>query len=596
MTVFPYGFVVNNPATPGSRLLPDNPAPGQFDGVVTFAFKVPLQASDADDPYSVTAVFLAVDDTETRITESLEEQGTSSVQAGADALGSQASVTLLGNSSTVVVGHGVRRICRVRTAGTDPANPAATLVDAGDGCSAGAVTLPSNVVVVDADAAPDGDGRSWATAFRYLQDALACVRDEAGAGQACEGVTEIWIAEGTYYPDEGAGQTDNNVHSRFELVEGVSLYGGFSGAEYARDQRDWRAHPTILDGDLNQNGTFAGNAFSILNLGSTGMRSVVVDGFTVRGANSGGSAAIYCAVGDNQICAPTLRNLIVTQNRGDFGAVLIASLGDGIASPVFDGVTFVANEATALAGAVYVRVMDGVSMPVFLRSTFDDNSGDVGGAINAERVAGTGTLEISFHDVVFRNNDASSSGGAGHFHDATVRFTNTEFWNNTAQTAGAIYATAGSDVTIANSTLAGNTATTGGAVTADASTGSLAVYNSILYGNAPEQVTSTGLASATASFNLIEGGCPALFTTCTSVIDADPAFVSLPAGDLRLGGASPAVDAGSNALLPMDVFDLDGDGDTTEPLPLDLAGRRRVVDWSGTSTTPIVDMGAYERQ
>ena len=44
---------------------------------------------------------------------------------------------------------------------------------------------------------------------------------------------------------------------------------------------------------------------------------------------------------------------------------------------------------------------------------------------------------------------------------------------------------------------------------------------------------------------------------------------------------------GDNALLPPDWHDLDGDGDTAEPLPVDLDGNPRVV---GT-----VDLGPYER-
>lgn len=592
-TVFPYGFVVSNPGTPGSRTLAANPAAEQFDGLVTFAFKVPLQATATDDPYTITAVFMAVDDTETRITESLEEQGTSSVQSGADALAGVDWVTLLGNSSTAVVGHPVRRICRVRTAGTDPNNPAATMVDAGVDCDPDEILLPSFAIAVDADAAPGGDGRSWATAFRYLQDALACVRDQSAPGQPCAGVTEIWVAEGTYYPDEGAGQTDNYEQSRYDLVEGVSLYGGFSGDETARDQRDWQAHPTILDGDLDQSGTHNENsALMILNLTGTGMRTVVVDGFTVRGSNSGGGAAIYCG-DDVGVCGPTLRNLILTENTGENGAVVIASLAGRMAAPLFENVTFAANEGTVLGGAVTVvaRSPAGTVMPAFVNSTFDGNSGERGGAIHLERTAGT--LEIGLENVVFRNNVAASDGGAAYSIGATVHLANVEFWNNSAQTAGAIHATADSDIRITNSTLAGNTAASDGAVHMD--TGALTVHNSILYGNAPEQVTGSGLASATAEFSLTEGGCPVLFDSCTDFIDADPLFLDLPGGDLRLGDASPAIDAGSNALLPADVFDLDGDGDTAEPLPLDLAGNARVVDGSA-SGTPVVDMGAYERQ
>jgi hypothetical protein len=53
--------------------------------------------------------------------------------------------------------------------------------------------------------------------------------------------------------------------------------------------------------------------------------------------------------------------------------------------------------------------------------------------------------------------------------------------------------------------------------------------------------------------------------------------------------------------VPSDFTDLDGDGDTGEPLPLDLDYNPRFVDDpgmpdDGNGDPPIVDMGAYEFQ
>jgi len=73
--------------------------------------------------------------------------------------------------------------------------------------------------------------------------------------------------------------------------------------------------------------------------------------------------------------------------------------------------------------------------------------------------------------------------------------------------------------------------------------------------------------------------------------------------DLRLTSGSSAIDAGCNAEVPDADFDLDRDGDTSEPLPLDLGRGTRFLDDSGTTdcpyggscgTAPIVDMGSYE--
>ncbi|MHC5115282.1 MAG: hypothetical protein ACYTGP_12740, partial [Planctomycetota bacterium] len=56
-------------------------------------------------------------------------------------------------------------------------------------------TTVGSVLRVDDDAPPGGDGQSWATAYRFLQDALA----EAGAKGS--DVTAIRVAQGLYLPD-----------------------------------------------------------------------------------------------------------------------------------------------------------------------------------------------------------------------------------------------------------------------------------------------------------------------------------------------------------------------------------------------------------
>jgi hypothetical protein len=57
--------------------------------------------------------------------------------------------------------------------------------------------------------------------------------------------------------------------------------------------------------------------------------------------------------------------------------------------------------------------------------------------------------------------------------------------------------------------------------------------------------------------------------------------------DYHLSVSSPATDAGDNSALPADTLDLDGDGDTAEPLPVDFDKHARVLCNS-------VDMGPYE--
>jgi hypothetical protein len=71
--------------------------------------------------------------------------------------------------------------------------------------------------------------------------------------------------------------------------------------------------------------------------------------------------------------------------------------------------------------------------------------------------------------------------------------------------------------------------------------------------------------------------------------------------DYRLSTGSPCIDAADNGFLPPDTYDLNNNGDTDEPIPLDLDSNPRFVDHPAVSDTgngaaPIVDMGAYENQ
>jgi hypothetical protein len=123
--VLPYGFVVRciNNCTANTRDLAASPAVGQYDGRVTFAVKMPLQATAAADPFSFSLLFDAVDDTVTRVTQSLEEQSTPTAVTTRAAALTGASVFRLPNTATTAP-----TACSLRTAGT-VASPLAYLVN-----------------------------------------------------------------------------------------------------------------------------------------------------------------------------------------------------------------------------------------------------------------------------------------------------------------------------------------------------------------------------------------------------------------------------------------------------------------------------------
>lgn len=90
-----------------------------------------------------------------------------------------------------------------------------------------------------------GSGQAWSTAMPFLQDALALARDCPGT------VNEIWVAEGTYYPDLDASMSHTGDRERtLEMVSSVAVYGGFAGTETSLAQRDYAANVTTLSGNI----------------------------------------------------------------------------------------------------------------------------------------------------------------------------------------------------------------------------------------------------------------------------------------------------------------------------------------------------------
>lgn len=155
------------------------------------------------------------------------------------------------------------------------------------------------------------DGTTWNKAFQTLQKALSV----AVFGD------EIWVATGTYYPDEGPGVADNDRTVWFELIHGVDVYGGFAGNENSIAQRDWKANETILSGDLMQNDgpNFTNNADNTQRIvrgnGNNGPFTVTFDGFTVTAGNGG------IGVGMDAFKTPdlTVNNCLFTRNKASFG-------------------------------------------------------------------------------------------------------------------------------------------------------------------------------------------------------------------------------------------------------------------------------------
>lgn len=124
----------------------------------------------------------------------------------------------------------------------------------------GLVLARPSVIYVDDDAPVGGDGRSWETAYRYLQDTLSpggLPRD-----------TEIRVAQGVYLPDcnEAIPEGSGNREKSFLLETPLHLKGGFAGRE-AADPNAWdpNYYETILSGDLAGNDVPVSSARELLS-------------------------------------------------------------------------------------------------------------------------------------------------------------------------------------------------------------------------------------------------------------------------------------------------------------------------------------------
>jgi predicted outer membrane repeat protein len=182
---------------------------------------------------------------------------------------------------------------------------------------------------VDANAPAGGDGGSWATAYNFLQDALA------DANSSIKPV-EIRVAEGIYKPDLGIGVTPGDRGATFQLVNGVTIKGGYAGfGEPEPDARNINLYETILSGDLDGNDidvndawdvwrepSFVDNSYHVVIASGTNS-AAVLDGFTVTGGCASGpdsydSNDIFLSSGAgmyNDSGSPTVLNCTFRKNR-----------------------------------------------------------------------------------------------------------------------------------------------------------------------------------------------------------------------------------------------------------------------------------------
>jgi ubiquitin len=395
-----------------------------------------------------------------------------------------------------------------------------------------------NIYYVNANQADDsGDGRSWETAFKSFQTAL----NVAVSGK------QIWVAKGTYKPsyDYGRGGDSRNYH--FRMVEGVAIYGGFAGTETAVVQRtdfgEGGTNETILSGDLNGDDivTGSGATLTFLNntencyhvfchpegLGLTG--NATLNGFTITGGNANSTST---AITDIDL-----------------------KMGGGMYSyfsfPTLTNITITRNSALERGGGIYYREIDNGSEIVLLNNVkIACNSGKSGGIsiINAGLI---------FTNVLVTGNKATETSGGGI----------------------EVYASA-SDLTFTNVTITGNYSNAfGGGVFFIAQNGyfnNCVIWGNTIHSGSGDQIIFPN-GILTMNYSCFPNGQSVypIYGTLIKTnhnINIDPGFVNATAGDFRLYGNSPCVNAGFN--------------DYNATLS-DIRGQERIQG-------ETIDMGAYE--
>lgn len=230
------------------------------------------------------------------------------------------------------------------------------------------------VIFVDINAIDgENDGTSWANAYTDLQSALAA----AGASN------QIWVAQGTYLPVTSNNlpeDVDDPREVSFIINNGVKVYGGFAGDETALEQRDIEANPTVLSGNIGEEGQ-GDNSYHVVDL-TDSPASTLIDGFTITGGQADGDSGFDRQDNGGGLfgrsnASATLQNLTIENNfaAGDGGGVYTENSGITVDSTVFNN-----NSSGASGGGIFAS---GNSLNV-LNSLFFDNqgAGRGGGAIS----------------------------------------------------------------------------------------------------------------------------------------------------------------------------------------------------------------------
>jgi hypothetical protein len=422
-----------------------------------------------------------------------------------------------------------------------------------------------DVIYIDADASVGGNGQSWGTAYKYLQDAL---NKPPSSGD------QIWVAEGTYKPDqdEGGNVTLGQRTETFGLINGVGIYGGFAGGESSLEERDWKTNVTVLSGDIGTPYVNGDNSYHVIYnpyipyLNS----STILDGFTITGGNANGSSSnsngggMYTDYGSPTVSnctfignsavvdgggmynyffsSPTVTNCIFNENTV---ITTYAWTGGGgmcnyyYSNPVVTDCNFNGNAVISLNEITGGGGMENYgSSPTVINCRFSENMSNNGGGIanvfslptftscifieNLANIGGGGMMNLNCSPVMtecaFIGNSASFGGAMsnnGQDVDSHPTMVNCTFSGNFAQfNGGGIHNYVKASPTLTNCSFSGNEALDyGGAMDIEYGSSST-LTNCILWGNkapmgaqvALKQNPDADPSNFAISYSAVQGG------------------------------------------------------------------------------------------
>jgi len=344
-------------------------------------------------------------------------------------------------------------------------------------------TATGRIIFVDADANGVNDGSSWTDAYNYLQDALA------DANSAAKPV-EIRVAQGIYKPDQGAGVTPGDRTATFQLINGLTLKGGYAGlGEPDSNARDIGLYETILSGDLYGDDidvndpcdlwnepSRAENSFHVTT-GSGTDETAVLDGFTITAGNAferpwhpmvpnpnNWGGGMYNYFGSPRVTKCRFKN---NSAEGEGGGMCNRNGSNpGVSTCIF-------------AGNVGMRgggMCNWESSPTLTNCMFNRNSARHGGG-GMHNLFGSSRLT----HCAFRSNKGSNGSGIWNW-DSSLALTNCTFSGNSASWGGGIKSFR-SSLTLTNCAFTGNAAVDNGGGMYNQEDRSLMIDNCIFSGN-----------------------------------------------------------------------------------------------------------------